>query len=159
MKYHKRMANKDNELPWVASVISTQDKPQWLDPKFKIKRNSLTIKAKHWLDFITCRFLPINKNQDTSIEKAILLAYIMSIFNINVREIIAYEMGQRADQGQTSLPFPYLISGLCLKAKVPVIPRVEFLIYTEQKVDILKNNDEMNPTTKKRKRSHTYCIV
>ncbi|MCE5167161.1 hypothetical protein HAX54_040064, partial [Datura stramonium] len=71
---------------------------------------------------------------------------IIAGIHINVGDIIAIEMTNRARQKHTSLPFPVLVTNLCHNVGVPEIERIDENIWATKVVDITKIRDEMNVT-------------
>lgn len=99
----------EDERGWVASVIA-QGTLSWIESVNKIQKKDLTAGGQYWLSFVCTHLQPSKNETDISIEKAILIASIMSGFKVDVGKIIFHEIGIHANQEQTSLPFPCLIT-------------------------------------------------
>nr|XP_009786147.1 PREDICTED: microtubule-associated protein RP/EB family member 1-like [Nicotiana sylvestris] len=65
----------------------------------------------------------------------------MTGIKVDVREIIYREIGIRANQKATSLPFPYLIHALCKVVTVPPVPKHDIIAKAVQDIDISRIND------------------
>ncbi|MED6122428.1 hypothetical protein PIB30_039725 [Stylosanthes scabra] len=80
--------------------------------------------TKGWYEFICRSILPTTNRSELTIERAVLIHYIIIGENINVEEIIAdqiYKFVYKTDVS-SSLPFPSIITALCADAKIPAIP-------------------------------------
>lgn len=120
-EYTEKFKNKENECGWIASVIA-KGTPAWVDPQHKIYKEDLTREGRYWLSFVTSRLVPTQNETEIAIEKALLIACIMTGIKIDVGALIFQEIGIRAMQHATSLPFPCLITALCKAVKVPILP-------------------------------------
>ncbi|MED6177740.1 hypothetical protein PIB30_100886 [Stylosanthes scabra] len=80
--------------------------------------------TKAWYEFVCRSILPTTNSSDLTVERAMLIHFIIIGENINVEEIIAeqiYKFIYKADIS-SSLPFPSIIAALCADAKIPAIP-------------------------------------
>ncbi|MCD9638127.1 hypothetical protein HAX54_021861 [Datura stramonium] len=102
---------------------------------------------------------PSKNDNEVPLARAILIACIMVGIHINVGDIIATGIRDRAWQGHTSLPFLVLITNICQDAGVPEIERIDEYIWANQVLDITKIQDGMNPKFKKRKREPVVAHV
>nr|XP_009601228.1 uncharacterized protein LOC104096545 [Nicotiana tomentosiformis] len=69
----------EDERGWVASVIA-QGTLSWIESVNKIQKKDLTAGGQYWLSFVCTHLQPSKNETDISIEKAILIASIMSGF-------------------------------------------------------------------------------
>ncbi|MED6194062.1 hypothetical protein PIB30_024979 [Stylosanthes scabra] len=84
-----------------------------------LKRTDLDPMAKGWYDFVCRSLIPTTNRSEVTMERAVLIHSIMIGENINVEEIIAdqiYKFVYKTDLS-SSLPFPSIITLLCLEAK------------------------------------------
>ncbi|MCD9560618.1 hypothetical protein HAX54_019335 [Datura stramonium] len=111
------------------------------DNKGRDYRHDLKLEARMWLDLVCARIIPSKNTTHVPIETAILVACIMDCRHINVEEIIAEQFKRKARQKATSMPYPVLISLLCLHANYPQfrpldqIERVEGVNSLATKID------------------------
>ncbi|KAK4359792.1 hypothetical protein RND71_022021 [Anisodus tanguticus] len=89
--YDERIKNMDDHRVWAASVIA-KETPDWIDPPISIHKNTLKNEAKFWLSIICSRVLPSFNDTNIGLEKAIMIACLMSELGINVEEIIQDEI-------------------------------------------------------------------
>ncbi|XP_060168946.1 uncharacterized protein LOC132600550 [Lycium barbarum] len=141
------MENPEEHREWVASVIASGT-PPWLDLSVSIEKNTFNREAKFWLSLISSRVIPSKHNTDIPITKCILIASLMFGYLVDVGVIIRDEIKTKSTQKGTSLPFPCLITELCLRKKVRDIPRVDRMLQVEQTI----NYTMLEPGTRKRKR-------
>ncbi|MED6116661.1 hypothetical protein PIB30_102317, partial [Stylosanthes scabra] len=76
--------------------------------------------VKGWYDFVCRSILPTTNRSELTVERAVLIHFIIIGENINVEEIIAdqfYKFVYKTDLS-SRLPFPSIIAALCLEAKV-----------------------------------------
>ncbi|MCD7461258.1 hypothetical protein HAX54_045751 [Datura stramonium] len=97
--YLAKLENLDNHYTWIASLIE--------------------------VGFVYSRLTPSKNDNEVPISRAILISSIMKGVHINVGDIIAMEMRDRARQAYTSLPFSVLVTNLCCDACVPEIARID----------------------------------
>ncbi|MED6134684.1 hypothetical protein PIB30_039329 [Stylosanthes scabra] len=123
--YYERKANKDFRLEEVQECLCLEGeelvrhrdgRPHYL------KRTDLNPMAKGWYDFVCRSILPTTNRSEVTVERAVLVHSIIIGENINVEEIIAdqiYKFIYKTDLS-SSLPFPGIITALCLEAKVVI---------------------------------------
>ncbi|KAK4370257.1 hypothetical protein RND71_009732 [Anisodus tanguticus] len=93
--YDKRMKNSDDHRVWAASVIA-KETPNWIDPIVGIHKNTLTNEINFWLAIISSRVFPSFNDTNIMLEKALMIAALMTRSKINVGEIIQDEIRDRA---------------------------------------------------------------
>ncbi|MED6135167.1 hypothetical protein PIB30_043699, partial [Stylosanthes scabra] len=79
--------------------------------------------TKGWYDFVCRSILPTTNCSELTVERAVLIHSIIIGENINVEEIIAdqfYKFVYKIDLS-SRLPFPSIITALCLDAKVTTL--------------------------------------
>ncbi|MED6202112.1 hypothetical protein PIB30_102006, partial [Stylosanthes scabra] len=121
--YEERKANKDYRLEEVLECLCLEGR-EWVchkdgRPHF-LRRNDLEPMAKGWYDFVCRSIMPTTNRSELTVERAVLIHSIIIGENINVEEIIAeqfYKFIYKTDLS-SSLPFPSIITALCLDAKV-----------------------------------------
>ncbi|KAK4345351.1 hypothetical protein RND71_035527 [Anisodus tanguticus] len=129
--YDEMMNNPDDHRVWVTSVIA-KETPNWIDPAIDIHKKTLKKKdAKFWLGIISLRVLPSFNDINIGLEKAIVIAALLTESKINVGEIIQDEIRDRVQQKNISFPYPCLITALCQKTGVSQIDKIDR--YTEPK--------------------------
>ncbi|XP_060173756.1 uncharacterized protein LOC132604317 [Lycium barbarum] len=128
---------------WLAEVLAAPGtSPPWIHPKVGIMKATLNIEANFWLSFISSRFWPSQNETLVGINKAVLIACIMTGVHINVGRIMYYHIMDKAWQTTRSIPFPCLITALCRQFQVAVFKRVDREFQTTGFVDILRTEDD-----------------
>ncbi|MED6110393.1 hypothetical protein PIB30_042419 [Stylosanthes scabra] len=117
--YHERKASKDYRLEEVQECLCLEGR-EWVRHRdgrpHYLRRNDLDPMAKGWYDFVCRSILPTTNRSELTVERAVLIHSIIVGENINVEEIIAYQI-YKTDL-PSSLPFSGIIAALCLEAKV-----------------------------------------
>ncbi|MED6215031.1 hypothetical protein PIB30_109329 [Stylosanthes scabra] len=88
-----------------------------------IRRSDLEPMTKGWYGFVCRSILPTTNRSELTVERAMLIHFIIIGENINVEEIIAeqiYKLVYKTDIS-SSLPFPSIIAALFADAKIPTI--------------------------------------
>ncbi|KAF3616287.1 hypothetical protein FXO38_34621 [Capsicum annuum] len=129
---------------WLARVI-IKCLPPWVNGVGQIKRRDILVQANHWLSFVGNRLLPSINNQDITIDRAIIVGLIMDKIAINPGELIAEMIKFRSKKSSTLLPFPTLISLLCLKFKVLLLSKIDRRVIYTRVIEITLFKDEDNP--------------
>lgn len=93
------------------------------------------------------------------LSKVILIAYIMDGLPLNMREIRFYYVTHLACHTTRSIPFPFMITKLCRKNKVPAFSQVDKLAKTMQVTNILRLQDDENLEKKKKSTHHPSHTV
>ncbi|MED6164023.1 hypothetical protein PIB30_085608 [Stylosanthes scabra] len=121
------MANKDYRLDHVLEDLCVIG-ADWVRHKdgrpHYLRRADLEPMTKGWYEFICRSILPTTNRSELTVERAVLIYSIIIGENINVEEIIAeqiYKFVYKTDVS-SSLPFPSIITALCVDAKIPAIP-------------------------------------
>ncbi|MED6212963.1 hypothetical protein PIB30_088613 [Stylosanthes scabra] len=121
--YHERKASKDYRFEEVQECLCLEGR-EWVRHRdgrpHYLRRNDLDPMAKGWYDFVCRSIIPTTNHSELTVERAVLIHSIIIGENINVEEIIAnqfYKFFYKTDLS-SSLPFPGIISALCLDAKV-----------------------------------------
>ncbi|MED6159367.1 hypothetical protein PIB30_041691 [Stylosanthes scabra] len=124
--YHDRKANKDYRLEEVQECLCLEGR-EWVRQRdgrpHYLRRNDFEPMAKGWYDFVCRSILPTTNRSELTVERAVLIHSIIIGENINVKEIIAnqfYKFVYKTDLS-SSLPFPSIITALCLDAKVTTL--------------------------------------
>ncbi|MED6164158.1 hypothetical protein PIB30_086975 [Stylosanthes scabra] len=124
--YHERKANKDYRLEHVLEGLCIEG-ADWVRHKdgrpHYLRRVDLEPMTKGWYDFICRSIRPTTNRSELTVERAVLIHSIIIGENINVEEIIAYQIYKFVYKTylSSSLPFPSIIVALCADAKVPAI--------------------------------------
>lgn len=86
-EFDAKMVRTEDERSWVASVRAQGTLAQ-IELGQKIQKKDLTQEGWYWLDLFCSRIQQTKNETDISIEKAILIASIMSGFKIYVGKLI-----------------------------------------------------------------------
>ncbi|MED6219449.1 hypothetical protein PIB30_035941 [Stylosanthes scabra] len=123
--YHERKANRDYKLEEVQECLCLE-RGEWVRHKdgrpHYLKRTDLDPMAKGWYDSVCRSILPTTNRSEVTVERAVLIHSIIIGENINVEEIISdqiYKFVYKTDLS-SSLPFPSIITALCLEAKLVI---------------------------------------
>lgn len=95
----------------------------------------------YWLSFICSLIQPMGNETNVSLEKEILIACIMSGFQIDLGQLIFPDVRVRVNQKKTLLPFPCPIDALFEDAWAPPIPKYDLTLEATQYVDITRHNN------------------
>ncbi|MED6134428.1 hypothetical protein PIB30_036928 [Stylosanthes scabra] len=124
--YEERVANKDYRLDHVQEDLCIE-RGEWVRHKdgrpHYLRRADLEPMTKGWNDFVCRSIMPTTNRSELTVERAVLIHYIIIGENINVEEIIAkqfYKFIYKTDL-PSSLPFPSILAALCADAKIPSI--------------------------------------
>ncbi|MCE3052481.1 hypothetical protein HAX54_052731 [Datura stramonium] len=99
-------------------------------------------------DTIPCLLSVWNTTQ-VPIKVAILFAYIVDDTHINVGEIIADQFKRKAKQQATSLPYPSLVSILCLWDSCPLFRSLDKSMRVEGVITLDTKTDKDAPALKR----------
>ncbi|MCE3049759.1 hypothetical protein HAX54_045735 [Datura stramonium] len=72
-------------------------------------------------------------DNNLAVDRAVLVAILVSRFPLNIGAIITEKMNCRAVKLSTSLPFPCLITRLCREAHVPILAGIDVETYATKK--------------------------
>ncbi|MCD7457470.1 hypothetical protein HAX54_035156 [Datura stramonium] len=97
--YLAKLENPENHYTWITSLIAA--------------------------GFVCPRLTPSKNDNEVTLVQAILIAHIMEEIHINVGDIIAMEIKDRARQAHTSLPFPVLVTNICRDTGVQEIEGID----------------------------------
>ncbi|MED6175759.1 hypothetical protein PIB30_081370, partial [Stylosanthes scabra] len=125
--YHERKANDDFRLDHILYDMC-EEGAEWVRHRdgrpHYLRRSDLEPMTKGWYEFVCRSILPITNRSELTVERAMLIHFIIIGENINVEEIIAeqiYKFVYKTDIS-SSLPFPSVNAALCADAKIPAIP-------------------------------------
>ncbi|MCE0481154.1 hypothetical protein HAX54_038638 [Datura stramonium] len=116
-----KIEDKANQFQWVARVIAL-GKPQWAVSKGLIHRRDLKFDARMWL------YLHVN---------------------INVGEITVDQFRRKAKQQPTTLPFPSLVSRLCLRVECPLWHSLDNTIQVHGVITLDTKTNKESPMIKR----------
>ena len=89
----------------------------------RLKRADLHRQAKAWLYFISARFYPTSSFRHIELDRLYILYAILSGLTLDVGRFIAKRMVRVPGDGDTDgIPFPSLVTALCIHAQVPHSP-------------------------------------
>ncbi|MCE3216161.1 hypothetical protein HAX54_005154 [Datura stramonium] len=145
---YKEIEDKVNQFQWVARIIA-QGQPQWVVSKGLIHRRDLKFDARMCLDLVYSRLMPSRNTSEVPIEVAILLACIMKHVHINVGEIIVDQFRRKAKQQATALPFPSLVSMLCLRVECPLWRSLDKTIQVHGVINLYTKTNKKAPMIKR----------
>ncbi|MED6124925.1 hypothetical protein PIB30_063627 [Stylosanthes scabra] len=125
--YHERKANKDYRLDHILEDMC-EEGAEWVRHRdgrpHYLRRSDLEPMTKGWYVFVCRSILPTTNRSELTVGRAVLIHSIIIGENINVEEIIAeqiYKFIYKTDIS-SSLPFPSIITALCVDARIPAIP-------------------------------------
>ncbi|PHT40368.1 hypothetical protein CQW23_19222 [Capsicum baccatum] len=155
VKYRSPKKLRKSQIPKLSMIVHgrviAKGLPPWANGVRQIKRRNLSVQAKHWLGFMGNHLLPSRNDQDIAVDKDIIVGCIMDKIAINLGELTVEMIKFRANQPGNLLPFSTLISMVCLKFKVPLLPKINHRVICTGVIDITQCKDENNPTGLKRK--------
>ncbi|PHT38690.1 hypothetical protein CQW23_22263 [Capsicum baccatum] len=123
--FYHHLKSKENQHPWLATLIAEGD-PLWLNqPSENIYKVSLTQEAKLRWGVVCTHLMPINGENILGDDRAILVGCLMDNVKRNFMEIIAKEIKIRVIRSDTTYLFPCLITRLCTKIGVPHIAGID----------------------------------
>ncbi|MED6123052.1 hypothetical protein PIB30_045676 [Stylosanthes scabra] len=124
--YEERVANKDYRLDHVQEDLCIEG-GEWVRHKdgrpHYLRRTDLEPMTKGWYDFVCRSIMQTTNCSELTVERAVLIHFIIIGENINVKEVIGkqfYKFIYKTDLS-SSLHFPSIIAALCADAKVPAI--------------------------------------
>ena len=101
---------------WMAGVLTPDGRPAWRDGQGDITRASLTQEARFAWHVVRLRLQPSDGDGRLSRASAVLVASMLSRYEVRVYDVIKREMHRRALETGTAMPFACLITTLCLQA-------------------------------------------
>ncbi|MCD9645674.1 hypothetical protein HAX54_034740 [Datura stramonium] len=94
------------------------------------------------------RLIPSRNTSEVPIKVAILLYCIMEHVNINVREIISDQFRRKSKKQATTLPFPTLVSMLCMRDAFPLLRSLDKTIRAHGVITLATKTDKEAPMIK-----------
>ncbi|MCE3052015.1 hypothetical protein HAX54_051414, partial [Datura stramonium] len=111
----------------------------------------LKFEARMWLDLVCARLIPSRNTSKVPIEVSILPSCIMDHLHINVGEIIVDRFKCKAMQQATTLPFPNLVSTLCMRAACPFFRPLDRTVQADSVITLATKTDKDAPVMKRGK--------
>ncbi|MED6141256.1 hypothetical protein PIB30_101552, partial [Stylosanthes scabra] len=125
--YHERKVNNDFRLDHILYDMC-EEGAEWVRHRngrpHYLRRSDLEPMTKGWYEFVCRSILPTTNGSELTVERAMLIHFIIIGENINIEEIITeqiYKFVYKTDIS-SSLPFPSIIAALCADAKILAIP-------------------------------------
>lgn len=141
---------------WLIDMLQGGKTSSWSTYGLKVTSTDFTAEARIWLSIICTRVMP--SSNESTLEKARLIAALIDGFKVNVGEIIVGEIEEVVKERTRSLFFPSLIHRLCKNAGVEKRAGDKFITPEPPVYPLLKKGPGGAIQAKKRKTSEPSQI-